>query len=220
MQTASGPEQRRQQILNAAVACFARKGFHQTTMADIAREAGVSDGLAYRYFSGKEEIIETVVREWNASAADRLLHSADEDVEDFSALVDLLVSSSIHRLEQQPDIAATLSVRFRSWAEALRNEEVRAGVRGRWWHAFDIVERLIGTAQQQGQVAPGLDPRAVARVMLAVYDGLSLQAVLDPEIDLEKCKEVMLAMAAGLHHGDFPPEAKTNKTSDRGGPYG
>jgi AcrR family transcriptional regulator len=55
------PEQhladRREQILQAALVCFASKGFHRTTMQDICTEAGLSAGAVYHYFAGKEEII-------------------------------------------------------------------------------------------------------------------------------------------------------------------
>src|ERR1700759_1025601 len=47
----------RAQIVAAARRCFSRQGFHQTSMPDIAAEAGVSVGAPYRYFSSKEEII-------------------------------------------------------------------------------------------------------------------------------------------------------------------
>src|SRR4051794_41730554 len=48
---------RRGQILQAAVVCFAKRGFHQTSMHDISAEAGVSVGLIYRYFANKEAVI-------------------------------------------------------------------------------------------------------------------------------------------------------------------
>ena len=49
-------EARRKQILDASSACFARQGFHQTTMQDIRPEAALSPGAVYRYFASKEEI--------------------------------------------------------------------------------------------------------------------------------------------------------------------
>src|SRR5215218_9949850 len=49
---------RRQQIIDAAYRCFARKGFHQTTMREIYAEAGLSPGAIYHYFASKEDIIE------------------------------------------------------------------------------------------------------------------------------------------------------------------
>ncbi len=188
---------RRQQILDAAIACFARKGFHQTTMADIAAEAGVSDTLAYRYFSGKEALVRAAMRERSRSSADDLAHERGKGVEDFRALVDLLLSSGVRRFEHQPDIHTVLGVRFRSWAEALENDDVRDEVLTRWRHHIDVAEGLITRAQQQGQITAALDAPSVARVMLAMHDGLDLQAMLDPDIDLEACKAVMLAMSFG-----------------------
>src|SRR5213592_4490146 len=48
---------RREQILNAAMVCFAKRGFHQASMHDISTEAGISVGLIYRYFENKEAVI-------------------------------------------------------------------------------------------------------------------------------------------------------------------
>lgn len=54
-------EVRRAQIIKAAKACFVRGGFGMTKVADIAQEAGISVGLVYRLFSGKEAIVEAIV---------------------------------------------------------------------------------------------------------------------------------------------------------------
>src|SRR5678816_489094 len=53
-------ETRRKEILDAAAACFTRRGFHQTTMQDICEESNLSPGAVYRYFRSKEEIIEAM----------------------------------------------------------------------------------------------------------------------------------------------------------------
>src|SRR5438046_8681483 len=52
----SNPD-RRSQILDAALVCFAKHGFHQASMHDISAEAGISVGLVYRYFQSKEAVI-------------------------------------------------------------------------------------------------------------------------------------------------------------------
>lgn len=187
-------EQRRRQILDAAIACFARKGFRETTMADIADEAGVSDGLAYRYFGGKDEIIETAIRE-DGGLLDAL--APDGGVDDPVTLLGLLLGLNVRRFEQPEEMRATMNLRFRSWAEALHNENIRREILARWRHGLEIVEGLVRRGQERGQIPLRLDAGAVARVMLACHYGLNLQAVLDPDVDLEECKEVMLAMAFG-----------------------
>lgn len=189
-------EQRREQILDAAIACFARKGFEHTTMADIAAQAGVSDTLAYRYFSGKDELIEAAVRRHGDSTVAGLLGEHD-GVEDFRSLLDMLIDSSVRRFEHPEEMKTTMGMYLRSWAEALHDEEIRQEVVSRWHDGFDIAEGLITRAQQQGQLNPNLDSRAIAWVMLAAHYGANILAVVDPEVDLEKGQQVMVAMVLG-----------------------
>jgi AcrR family transcriptional regulator len=62
---------RRAELLEAAVHVFARKGFHQSRVGDIAEEAGVAHGLLYHYFRSKDEVLETIFREtWTQLVAD------------------------------------------------------------------------------------------------------------------------------------------------------
>ncbi len=63
---------RREQIIAAAVACFARAGYHATTMADVAAQAGVSKGTPYLYFESKEALFLALHEEWDCGVADRV----------------------------------------------------------------------------------------------------------------------------------------------------
>src|SRR2546423_6618510 len=61
---------RRRQIIDAAIVCFARDGFHRATMQDVCREAHLSAGAIYRYFSSKDAIIEAIADERHAREAE------------------------------------------------------------------------------------------------------------------------------------------------------
>jgi AcrR family transcriptional regulator len=187
-------EAKREMILHAAIACFARDGFHKTTMSDIATQAGVSDGLAYRYFSGKEEIIQEAVR--LVSGPGQLVDVGVLDTGDPNAMLQLLYRSSFERF-QIPGRGTTLRLRFRAWAEALDDEDLRNEVVDRWGHHTAVVERLLVEVQEQGRIPTGLDPTAIARVLLAMHDGLDLQWSLDPTLDLDACRDVVMAFLAG-----------------------
>src|SRR5260370_31791744 len=63
---------RRDQIVGAALACFARAGYHATTMADVAAQAGVSKGTPYLYFESKEALFLALHEEWDCGVADRV----------------------------------------------------------------------------------------------------------------------------------------------------
>ena len=59
----SAVEDKRRQLLDAAVRVFARKGFHASRVGDIAEEAGVAHGLLYHYFKSKDEVLQAVFHE-------------------------------------------------------------------------------------------------------------------------------------------------------------
>lgn len=63
---------RRSQIIAAALTCFARAGYHATTMADVAEQAGVSKGTPYLYFPSKEALFITLHEEWGCGLTDRV----------------------------------------------------------------------------------------------------------------------------------------------------
>ena len=63
---------RREQIVTAGLACFARSGYHATTMADVAAQAGVSKGTPYLYFASKETLFLALHEEWDCGAGRRM----------------------------------------------------------------------------------------------------------------------------------------------------
>lgn len=193
--TESHLEQRRNQILQAAVTCFARKGFEKTTMADIAAEAGVSDTLAYRYFSGKNELVEEAIRQHEGGLS--VVGESEGGIDDLRTLLDMLLTSNVRRFDDREEVEATMGMYFRVWAEALHDEKRRTAVLERWNHHFDVAEGLVCRAQERGQIAAEFEPRSVAWVMLATHYGLNVLAVLNPDVELDECREVMLAMSFG-----------------------
>lgn len=110
----SSPD-RREQILAAAMTCFARRGLHQTTMQDISEEAGISVGLIYRYFESKEQVIATM-------AAERLaeLHRKFAEARSMPNLVAAL--EHVLWCEHDAELAASFVVDL--LAEAARNAHV------------------------------------------------------------------------------------------------
>lgn len=158
---------RRRQILDAAAACFARDGFHRTSMQDIVRESGVSAGLVYRYFAGKDDVIAAIVTEWHDQ---RQVVEAGSRQERAEAYLDLL------RAAGRPDAAARQRLGVQIWAEAVRNPRIAELAR----RNVDDPRRATAAALDG---VPGLDPDAAARVLIAIYQGLLLQTVWDPAVD-------------------------------------
>src|SRR5258708_32930002 len=63
---------RREQIIAAGLTCFARAGYHATTMADVATQAGVSKGTPYLYFESKQALFIALHEEWDCGVGDRV----------------------------------------------------------------------------------------------------------------------------------------------------
>ncbi|MCQ4045642.1 TetR/AcrR family transcriptional regulator [Streptantibioticus rubrisoli] len=175
-------EAKRAQIMGAARRCFARDGFHQTSMPDIAAAAGVSAGAPYRYFASKEEIILAI-----AADAFRLIF---EPMERLAAVADApspgdLVAASLQALSaetvtdaagQVVPVEELLRCVVQTWSELLRNDAVHA----RAFEGFERVRRSIADALRRGQAADAVhtvEPENGARAVIGLLHGFLLQRV-------------------------------------------
>ena len=158
------------QILEAAVACFAKRGFHQTSMHDISAEAGISVGLIYRYFHNKEAVI--------AAMADRHKKQIHEILERARQAPNLRESLetlfTAHCGETEPHVTAAFVVDL--FAEASRNSRVAELVSGVCETSMSGVTDLI--ARSPEGKASDLSPREMAELIFAVNDGMLLRGVL------------------------------------------
>src|SRR5436305_6779883 len=128
---------RRSQILDAALVCFAKHGFHQASMHDISAEAGISVGLIYRYFENKEAVI--------SAMADRHKKEIQEVLERARQAPTLLESLEIlftaHCCENSPNVLSAFVVDL--YAEASRNLQVANLVRDVLQTSMYVVTDLI-----------------------------------------------------------------------------
>jgi AcrR family transcriptional regulator len=166
-------EARKQQIVDAAFVCFARKGFHPTTMQDICAAAELSAGAIYRYFGSKEEIIASACDE-SQNATDVGLLGAALEVTDTREMLRGLTRAFFSRLDGD-EAKVTNGALVQLWAEATVNASIRGPYQG----------RLLGLRA------------ALTRVMFAVYDGYRLQKAIDPGLDTEAYREVIEALLTG-----------------------
>lgn len=188
-------EERRQQILDAAMACFARNGFHRTTMEDIGREAGLSSTVAYRYFDSKEDIIFATIQ----SGLDRWRRFYETELEEEHALraLERFVDNHLQRLEQ-PGREVYYKVRLQLWAETLQNPKVAEKARSLRQEGLEQTAEIIRKGQERGQINPNLDAMAVSIAFAANHDGFVLHWLADPEVDIWQYRTVFMAMLQGL----------------------
>lgn len=158
-------EARRRQILEAALRCFAREGFHRTKMQDIFAEADLSPGAVYTYFFGKEDLVRAIADEGFALAR-RMFEGLGPDASPGEALDRML--AAFDRLEADGEILLRTLIQL--WGEALRDPKVMALLRR------SIDHELASLAPRFGE------PHA--RVTLALFHGLMVQRTWYPDMDV------------------------------------
>src|SRR5437588_21344 len=161
----SNPD-RRSQILDAALVCFAKRGFHQASMHDISAEAGISVGLIYRYFENKEAVI--------SAMADRHKEEIGEVLERARQAPTLLESLEIlftaHCCENEPRVVSAFVVDL--YAGASRNPGIADLVRDVLETAMDGVREVIARAPEGQHAAHGLAHNELADLIFAVACGI------------------------------------------------
>jgi AcrR family transcriptional regulator len=163
---------RRDEILEAAETCFARQGFHQTTIQDVIRESGLSAGCIYTHFASKEDLIQAIGERRHARDS-ALFAASGEEVHPLEILR-AIARAFIHDLQKEKGLRSR-RVALQLWAEALRDEviheQVTSGIRK---PISDIVD-LLRRGQRLGLVDPAINPRTVARTIVAMFQGFVLQ---------------------------------------------
>ncbi|MFD4876494.1 TetR/AcrR family transcriptional regulator [Streptomyces sp. NPDC058420] len=173
-------EQRRRHVLVSAWRCFARDGFHATSMDDVIAATGMSSSAVYRYFRSKEELIEAASQESLAQLRElfaRLLaqEPTPTPAETIGVLADQLANRSA-------DVDYDLSkIAIHAWAESLRRPELAVGTRDFYLDLRVLLTELAQRWQDAGSLAPDADPEAVATVLLTLMPGMIVnQHLVDP----------------------------------------
>lgn len=173
-------EQRKKQILDAAMECFSSKGFHRTTMKDIVAASGLSPGAIYSYFGGKDDIIDAIASERHGREGALLRGETNSAGETIGLREIARAFFSDFASEDQKTMRR---VGIEVWAEALRNPKILESVRRGVDQPREILADLVKEAQQRGEVSSSFDPEGLAMVMIAVFQGFVLQQAWDPQID-------------------------------------
>lgn len=201
------PTDRRSQILQAAMACFAKCGFHQTSMHDISAEARVSVGLIYRYFASKEAVIAAIAEEHKKDLQDLL-----ERARLAPTLLDSLeIMLTAHCCDDAPQMHAAFVVDL--FAEAGRNGDIANLVRDVLETVMAGVDEVIARAPEMRNARHGLKPREVTELILATSRGSMMRDVLDhSHVPSDERRERQLAVVRQLwsllfHHANKPAHA-------------
>jgi AcrR family transcriptional regulator len=173
---------RRKQILDAARRCFARIGFQLTTMQDVIRESDLSAGAIYNYFAGKNDIVLAIAHERHIRE-DKLLSRAAEGPGSDAILERLAAEFFGTLLDKKRVDERRVSVQL--WAEALHNDEIRKSVLEGIEKPRRLVATLVTEMKARGMLPKDVSADAMARVVVALFQGLVLQLCWDEKVDVK-----------------------------------
>ena len=186
---------RRDEILEAAEICFARQGFHQTTIRDVIRESGLSDGCIYGYFSTKDDLIRAMGERRHARDT-ALLASSDKSANPITIL--RAIAREFLADLRKEDGLRTRRVALQLWTEALRNDEIKAQVTDGIHVPISAITALLRRAQRLGLVDSKVDSSGVARMMVAMFQGYVLQRVWGEPFKANAALEAFDILLRGL----------------------
>jgi AcrR family transcriptional regulator len=171
---------RRRQILDAALVCFSRRGFHQTPMQAIFEEAGLSPGAVYRYFKSKEEIVQAIASETLGGFAQAIEPAPGEEPLGPEELLDRFFDF-VKGIELRRD---RMRLAIQAWGEVLHNPELSDFVRGLVDQVRTRMSATLREAQLRGAVDPALDTDAAGRVLIAIAQGFVVQSAWFEDFDV------------------------------------
>ena len=158
-------EEARARIVKAALRTFSEKGYHQTTMDDIAKRLGVSKGALYLYFPSKEELFRGCY-ETAPQAFSEILRSTFKDsrnpmqnVQDFFD-------------KMQERFASNSALSYEIFAQASRNPTIRKILKENYDEYARIMTRFLEEMKERGVLEKNLETRALAKALIALWNGM------------------------------------------------
>lgn len=186
---------RRTHILTAALTCFARTGYHQTTIDDISREAGLSKGSIYVHFESKKELF-LAIFDWMVDETRFMEDLAMSDKTCYerlaSTIEDMLMGVA------SPEFRAMSPLVVDTWLQNLQDPDVNEMIRGKYIQYSQPLIHLIEEGVANGEFKP-VDAPALASIFIAMIDGLMVQILVDPTVvDLNGTSRALKTLVAGL----------------------
>jgi TetR/AcrR family fatty acid metabolism transcriptional regulator len=198
--TKAPPADRRRQILDAAIRVFAREGFNDCRVSDIAREAGVAYGLVYHYFDSKDQVLnELFVERWS------LLLTAIEEVDARSIpareKLDAVAGFIIDSYRHDPELMKVIIIEVTRAANSFTRThlpELR--------QAYALIAKIVSDAQAAGEFRTDVDAEFASMWFYGAIEqlltGWVFEIIPDGEGDFDRARAMVVeTISAGLEKG-------------------
>lgn len=173
-------QDRSDSILDAARSAFAEQGFENTSVAQIARRAGVSDGLLYRYFRNKRDLLNEVLRKFYERTMIDLEAIAARDMP-FRAQLQELVQRHLQTFVDDVDLCRLFFAEVRT-----QTDYAVSPIRALNQRYTSIVTGIVQKAIERGEIREGVETRLVRDLIFGTVEHRAWAAVQGRTIDVEK----------------------------------
>ncbi|HEU5347457.1 MAG TPA: TetR/AcrR family transcriptional regulator [Ktedonobacterales bacterium] len=170
-------DQRRHQIMDAALDVFSHLGFERASMEDIAKQAGISKAALYLYYKSKDAIIAKLLQLFFDQAIKQLRPLAAGE----GSVASQLMSMTRQLIREMDRMVAMQPISLQFYAVAARLPEVRQHLRAYFAEYRTFMESAIRRGIAQGEFRPTVNPAEVAITITALYEGLGLLWIVDPQ---------------------------------------
>jgi len=207
---------RRGQIVRAAAAVLGRQGYGDTSLKDVAREAGVAPGLLHYYFESKQELLlEVVVR-----MEREMINDWQEAVADIEDPIERIVAALDHvadRCSQQPEF---FRLTFDLYNLGIDSPALRVRCAQMWSHLIDEIEAEVRMVLGRLPAYAVVPPRDLAGAIAGAIDGIALSGLVQQRSprELYQALKVLLlsvVVTAYVTAGQEPPVARLSQLLSR-----
>jgi AcrR family transcriptional regulator len=187
-------DQRREQMLRAALEVIQERGYPDSRIADVAERAGTSPALVIYYFKTKDQLLTEAIRHYEESWYEVGQRRMEQLPTAAARLEEIVAMSTLPEADAEPNTSWVLWLDL--WAQAARHPEV-ASVRQKFDERWrETISTLVVEGQEAGEFGP-VDPAEFALLFSAMLDGLAVQIALnDPSVDAVKAYELCMRFAA------------------------
>jgi AcrR family transcriptional regulator len=194
MAQAPAPDKRRA-ILDAAITVFARQGFYNARVSDVAAEAGVAYGLVYHYFDSKEQMLNELFSErWQLllQASQEVQNSDASPRDKLAGVAGFIIESYRHEPELMKVIIVEVTRAANSFGRT-HLPEIR--------RAYQLVAEIVADAQRTGEFRDDVDPNFSAMVFYGAIEQLLTGWIFDlipaTDEDYERAKQLVVETICG-----------------------
>jgi len=188
-------DQRREQMLRAALEVIQERGYADARIADVAERAGTSPALVIYYFKTKDQLLTEAIRFSEDTWYEAGMRRMAEIPTAAGRLEEIVAMSCLPEADAEPESSWVIWLDL--WSQAARHPEV-ASVRQKFDERWrELICSLVTEGQESGEFGP-VNPVDFAVLLSALLDGLAVQiALADPAVDVTRAFELSMTFAAG-----------------------